>query len=158
MLSPRSITALVLSCALASTAGAQNAPTAAAASSAATADDAAVRAAVDHYLQAHATGDGKHLQGVFHPELKLFFARDGQVTTRPGPEYIAGFRGTPAPDEAARKRWIESVDITGTAASVKVILDYPRTRFTDYFQLVKAGGSWHIVSKTFHAEQKTPAP
>lgn len=32
------------------------------------AEVAAVRAAVDKYLQAHATGDGNHLKDVFHPD------------------------------------------------------------------------------------------
>ena len=119
-------------------------------------DVAAVRAAIEKYVQAHATGDGSHLKDVFHPELKLFFVRNGQVTTRPGPEYIAGFSGKPAADEAQRKRRIEGIEVSGSAAVAKVILDYPATTFTDYFQLVKANDGWKIVSKTFHAQPKTP--
>ena len=34
-------------------------------------EEAAVRAAVQHYLIAHATGDGSHHEMVFHPEAKL---------------------------------------------------------------------------------------
>jgi hypothetical protein len=119
------------------------------------ADDAAVRAALNHYLLAHSTGDGNHIKTVFHPELKMFFARDGEIRFRPGPEYIAGFSGKPAADEAQRKRRIESVDITGSAAMAKVVLDYPNATLTDYFQLVKANGEWKIVSKIFHSEPKT---
>jgi len=118
------------------------------------ADEAAVRQAVNHYLLAHATGSGEHIRSVFHPELKMFFARDGQIMFRPGPEYIAGFSGKPAADEPQRKRWIESVDVTGTAAVAKVVLDYPNARLTDYFALVKAGGEWKIVNKIFHSEPK----
>ena len=121
-----------------------------------TSEVAAVRAAIEKYVQAHATGDGNHLKDVFHPELKLFFVRNGQVTTRPGPEYIAGFSGKPAADEPQRKRRIEGIEVTGSAAVAKVILDYPATTFTDYFQLVKANDGWKIVSKTFHAQPKTP--
>lgn len=124
-------------------------------SSASAADEAAVRAALNHYLLAHATGDGNHIKDVFHPELKLFFARDGEIRFRPGPEYIAGFSGRPAEDEAQRKRRVESVDITGSAAMAKVVLDYPTATLTDYFQLVKANGQWRIVSKIFHSEPKT---
>ena len=123
-------------------------------SSSASADEAAVRAALNHYLLAHSTGDGNHIKGVFHPELKMFFARDGEIRFRPGPEYIAGFSGRPAADEAQRKRRIESVDITGTAAMAKVVLDYPNATLTDYFQLVKANGEWKIVSKIFHSDPK----
>ena len=124
-------------------------------SSGPSADDAAVRAALNHYLLAHATGDGSHIKNVFHPELKMFFSRDGEIRFRPGPEYIAGFSGKPAADEAQRKRRIEAVDITGTAAVAKVVLDYPNATLTDYFQLVKANGEWKIVSKIFHSEPTT---
>ena len=119
------------------------------------ADDAAVRAALNHYLAAHATGDGNHIKDVFHRELKMFFSRDGEIRFRPGPEYIAGFPGKPAADEAQRKRRIDAVDITGTAAVAKVVLDYPNATLTDYFQLVKANGEWKIVSKIFHSEPKS---
>ena len=118
------------------------------------ADEAAVREAVNHYLLAHASGSGDHIKNVFHPELKMFFAREGQLMFRTGPEYIAGFSGKPAADEAQRKRWIESVDVTGTAAMAKVVLDYPNAKLTDYFSLVKANGEWKIVNKIFHSEPK----
>jgi hypothetical protein len=151
----RSITLALLTSALVAMPNAISAQAAARSSTApAAADDAAVRAAVNHYLLAHSTGDGNHIKDVFHPELKMFFARDGEIRFRPGPEYIAGFSGRPAADEAQRKRRIESVDITGTAAMAKVILDYPTATLTDYFQLVKANGEWKIVSKIFHSEPK----
>lgn len=50
-------------------------------------------------------------------------------------------------DEAA-------VRATGNAAVAKVILDYPKARFTDYFTLLKIGGEWKIVNKSFHVEPK----
>jgi hypothetical protein len=119
------------------------------------ADEAAVRAAVEKYLEAHATGSGEPLKGVFHPALQLMFVREGAFATRSGEEYVAGFRGTPAADEAQRRRWIEMVDVAGNAAVAKVILDYPAARFTDYFTLLRVDGRWQIMNKTFHAEPKT---
>ena len=120
-------------------------------------DEAAVRAAVEHYLQGHATGDGAHHKLVFHDVANLFWIDGTALRTRTGAEYIAGSSGKPAADEARRKRWIEKVDVTGTAATAKVILDYPTVRFTDYFALLKVGGEWKIVTKVFHRESK-PAP
>ncbi|HJU65317.1 MAG TPA: nuclear transport factor 2 family protein [Gemmatimonadaceae bacterium] len=117
-------------------------------------DEAEVRAAIEHYLLGHATGQGAHFQQVFHPESKLFWVRDGQLATRTSAEYIAGASGKPADDEAQRKRRITSVDITGNAAMVKVELDYPRVKFTDYMSMLKIDGQWKIVNKTFNAEQK----
>ena len=117
-------------------------------------EEKAARIPLEHYLQGHATGDGAHHRAAFHPEAKLFFIREGKLTTRTSEEYIAGARGTPAPDEAQRKRWIESVDIAGNAAVAKIILDYPGTRFVDYMSLLKIDGEWKIVNKTFYAEPK----
>ena len=118
------------------------------------AEEKAVRVPLEHYLQGHATGDGAHHRAAFHPEARLFFIRDGKLTTRTSEEYIAGASGKPAADEAQRKRWIESVDIAGNAAVAKIILDYPTTRFVDYMSLLKVDGEWKIVKKTFYAEPK----
>jgi hypothetical protein len=118
------------------------------------AEEAAVRAAVGHYLRAHATGLGEHHRKVFHPEAKLFAVRDGKFWQLTSEEYISGSPGKPADDEAQRKRSIESVDITGNAAVAKVVLDYPQVKFTDYMSLLKIDGEWRIVNKTFYAERK----
>ena len=117
-------------------------------------EEKAVRVPLEHYLQGHATGDGAHYRAAFHPDAKLFFIRDGKVTTRTSEEYIAGANGKPQADEAQRKRWIDSVDIAGNAGVAKIILDYPTARFVDYMSLLKVDGEWKIVNKTFYAEPK----
>ena len=94
---------------------------------------------------------------VFHPVANLYWVDAGELRQRTGAEYIAGSPGKPAADEPQRKRWIEAVDVTGTAATAKVILDYPSVKFTDYFLLLKVNGEWKIVNKIFNREQKPPA-
>jgi hypothetical protein len=118
------------------------------------ADEAAIRAAIDHYFQGHATGDGSHFRAVFHPESKLFAIREGKFWQLSSADYAARAAGKPAPDEAQRKRWIERIDVTGDAAVVKLILDYPGTRFTDYMAMLRVDGQWKIVTKIFQAERK----
>lgn len=118
------------------------------------AEEREVRAALEHYLAGHATGDGAHHKMVFHPDSKLYFNRDGRFSSRTSADYIAGSPGKPAADEALRKRRIVSVDVTGDAAMAKIELDYPQTFFTDYFNLLKVDGKWMIVNKTFHARRK----
>lgn len=124
-------------------------------SQAASAEEAAARVPLENYLKGHATGDGAHFKQAFHPEAKLFWYRDGKLMTRTSAEYIAGASGKPAADEAQRKRWIESVKVTGNAGFGVVVLDYPQTRFVDYMSLLKVDGEWKIVNKTFYAEPKT---
>jgi hypothetical protein len=117
-------------------------------------DEAAVRAALQHYLLGHATGDGAHHEMVFHPEARLFWMRDGALSTRTSAEYIAGASGQPAEDEDQRRREITMVDVTGDAAVAKVVLDYPNALFTDYMSLLKIDGEWRIVNKTFTVQPK----
>jgi hypothetical protein len=118
-------------------------------------EEAGVREAIEHYFRGHATGDGEHFKKAFHLEAKLFWIRDGKLSQRTAADYIAGARGTPAPDEAQRKRRITSLDITGNAAIVKVMLDYPDASITDYMSLLKIEGEWKIINKTFVVEPKT---
>ena len=112
-------------------------------------EEAAVRAAIEHYFRGHSTGQGEHFRRVFHPDSKLYAVRDGKFWTLTSEEYAARAAGKPAADEAQRKRWVESVDISGNAAVAKVILDYPQVRFTDYMSMLKIDGEWKIVNKTF---------
>jgi len=115
-----------------------------------TASDTAVRRTIEqHYFAAHATGSGEPLRGVFVEEGRMFWAADGQLRSRTSTEYINGFSGKPAADEAQRRRRILAVDVTGDVAVAKAELDYPDVRLVDYFILVRAGGDWKIVSKAF---------
>ena len=121
------------------------------------AEKEAVRVPLENYLKGHATGDGEYFKKAFHTEGNLIFIREGKYTTRSFADYVAGASGKPAADEAKRKRWIESVDISGNAAMAKIILDYPTVRFVDYMSLLKINGEWKIINKSFFAEPKAAA-
>lgn len=114
------------------------------------AGDAAVRRTIErHYFAAHASGSGEPLRGVFVEDGRMFWAADGQLRSRTSTDYINGFTGKPAADEAQRQRRILAVDVTGDVAVAKAELDYPEVRLVDYFILVRSGGDWKIVSKAF---------
>lgn len=118
-------------------------------------EEAAVRETLQHYLNGHVTGSPDEFRQAFHPRANLYFIRDGQFTERTSADYIAGAKGGgPAPDEAQRKRRIERVEVSGTAAIAKIVLDYPDVVLTDYMSLLKVDGRWQIVSKIFHGERK----
>ncbi len=118
-----------------------------------------VRIPLENYLKAHATGNAEYHKKAFHTEGQLIFIRDGKYTTRSFADYIASSPGKPAADEAKRKRWIESIDVVGNAATAKIILDYPNARLTDYMSLLKINGEWKIVNKVFTSEPKAaPQP
>ena len=121
-----------------------------------TPDEVAVRAALDHYIQGHATGDGAHMRLAFHPAARLYWSSADTLATRTVDEYIARMPGKPAADEAtgARKRRIEQIDVTGNAAIGKIVLDYPDAYIVDYMSLLKTNGEWRIINKIFMTEIK----
>ena len=118
-------------------------------------EDAAVRKPLQAYLQGHATGDGAYMRQAFLPTAHIEGMRDGKFLSWTADEYIAGFKGKPADDEAQRKRSIDAVDVNGNAAMARVTLDYPSGTFTDYFVLLKVDGEWKIANKVW--TRNTPA-
>jgi Putative lumazine-binding len=117
-------------------------------------EEAAARVPLENYLKGHATGDSEYIRKAFHPEAKVFSFRDGKINQLTLAEFAALFTGKPAPDEAQRKRKIESVKITGNAGAGVIVLDYPTVKFTDFMSLLKVDGEWKIINKTFYAEPK----
>jgi hypothetical protein len=114
-------------------------------------DDAGVRAALTHYLQGHATGDASHMRKAFLPTAHIEGLRDGKFVSMTVDEYCSRFPGKPAADEATRRRTIDTVDITGSAAMARVTLAHGATTLRDYFVLLKVDGEWRIANKTFSA-------
>lgn len=119
--------------------------------------DAAVRAPLEAYLRGHATGLADEFRPAFHPDAQLWGMRNGNLIRMTSEEYINRASGAPAADEAQRRRWIESIDVTGDTAVAKIVLDYPSVRFTDYMALARIDGRWVIVNKMFQADPRTPA-
>ncbi len=119
-----------------------------------TADIEAIKIPLENYILGHKTGKGEYMKKAFHTEGKLTSMRDGKFITVEFDKFIGYFKGTPAKDEAMRKRWIERIDVTGNVAIGKVILDYPNVKYTDYMSLLKISGEWKIVNKAFYMQSK----
>jgi hypothetical protein len=120
-------------------------------------EEAGVRAALEAYLQGHATGQADAFRRAFHPDTRMLFNRDGKFTKVEIVDYIARAPGKPAEDEAQRKRSIDLIDITGDAAIARLTLDYPDAKLTDYMTLLKIDGEWRIVAKVFTADRRPAA-
>lgn len=114
----------------------------------------AVRVPLNNYIKAHATGNADLIRQAFWKESRIMAFGNDKLTNLSVEEFASRFNGKPAEDEAKRKRTIESIDVSGNAATAKIILDYPAVRFVDYMSLLKIGGEWKIVNKSFYAEPK----
>ena len=111
---------------------------------------------LNNYLQGQTTGDGEFIRKAFHKDARIMSFRDEKLTNLSVEEFAKFFSGKQAKDEAERKRSIESIEISGTAAIAKIVLDYPTIKFVDYMSLLKIDGEWKIVNKSFYAEPKPP--
>jgi hypothetical protein len=116
----------------------------------AAATDEGVTAPLNAYLKGHQTGQREHFEAAFHPDAQLFGVRNGKFLHESAKAYIARAScGRSAPDEAQRKRWIKSINVTGDVAVAEIILDYPTMQATDVMTLVKGDGRWTIVNKSY---------
>jgi hypothetical protein len=112
-------------------------------------EDAGVRAAINQYFKGHATGSGEEMRKAFLPTAHIEGNRQGKFTSWTVDEYVRNFQGKPAADEATRKRTIDRVDVSGTAAMVRATLVHGQTTFVDYFVLLKVDGEWKIANKVY---------
>lgn len=119
---------------------------------AAQAGDEDVRAPIVQYFKGHASGDPAEMRKAFLPGAHIEGNRNGAFSSWTVDEYVAGFKG-PAADESSRKRTIDAVDVSGTAAMAKATLVHGNVTFTDYFVLLKVGGEWKIANKVYNARR-----
>ena len=117
------------------------------------ADTRQIREVIGVYFRGHATANPDTMRAAFLPTAHIEGIRNGSFTSWTVDQYVANFRGTPAPDEATRTRVIDAVDHSGTAAMAKATLKHGATTFTDYFVLLKSDGKWLIANKVYHAQR-----
>ena len=117
------------------------------------ADTRQIREVISVYFRGHATANADTMRAAFLPTAHIEGIRNGAFTSWTVDQYVANFRGTPAPDEATRTRVIDVVDRSGTAAMAKATLKHGATTFTDYFVLLESDGKWLIANKVYHAQR-----
>ena len=116
-------------------------------------EEPGVRAAIAHYFEGHATGDPAHFRLAFLPTAHIEGNRQGKFTSWTLEEYCALFKGKPAADEAARRRSVDLVDVSGDSAVARATLDHGNMLITDYFVLLKVDGAWKIANKVYHGRR-----
>ena len=119
-----------------------------------TSDQAAVRAVVEQYLHGLKFNDTTSLREAFWAEARLFYVKaDGQMGQWTQASWYSSFAGNVGHEEQGELR-IAALDVTRDVASVKVVEDYPRSRYTDYLSLLRIQGRWWIVNKLYTSERR----
>ena len=108
------------------------------------------RAAIGHYFEGHATGDASHMRKAFLSTAHIEGIREGKFTSWSLDEYCARFTGEAAPDENARVRTIDVIDVSGNSGMARATLTHGKTVFTDYFVLLKVDDEWRIANKVYY--------
>jgi len=105
-------------------------------------EDAAIREVVGHYFRGLKFNDVESLKKAFYPEAKLFFMkRDGTMGQLSQEQWYKGFSANAGKEEKGDLK-IASLDVTGNAASVKVVEVYDTSKYTDYSSLLKFPDGW----------------
>ncbi|POX45910.1 nuclear transport factor 2 family protein [Streptomyces sp. Ru72] len=117
--------------------------------------DVAVLEPLRAYIRGHATGDPTHFRDAFLPTAHIEGIRNGAFVSWRLAEYCALFDGRPAPDEPARSRRIDAVDVHGTVATASMTLRHGTDTFTDIFLLVHIDGNWRIANKAYHRHSRS---
>lgn len=114
--------------------------------------ETAVRHVVETYMEAIHGGDTDTLARVFHPTATLIGWDEGELRRVGLERWFAFVRSIPSPRSlgVASDARIVAVDVTGTAASVKVEETYRRFRYVDYLSLLFMDDRWQVVHKCYH--------
>ena len=117
-------------------------------------DSASVRAVVERYLHGLKFNDTTSLHEAFWPEARLFYVKaDSQMGQWTQASWYASFAGSAGNEEQGELR-IAALEVTRDIATVKVIEDYPRSRYIDYLALLRIKGRWWIVNKIYTSERR----
>ncbi|KKX31729.1 nuclear transport factor 2 family protein [Rhizobium sp. LC145] len=114
-------------------------------------EEQAIQAVVHLYVDGMTFAHEAALRKAFHPKACIIGNFSGKVEWLSLDEFISAVvsegaapAGTQPPID------IEALDVTGDAATVKVVDEFAGMRFSDYLSLLKTNGRWMIVSKLYH--------
>ena len=85
-----------------------------------------------------------------HPETRLFSVEDGKLEKTDLPEWLKNLEDRKSKgDVRSADKEIVTIDITDSAAIAKVVLTFPKYKFTDYLSLLQVDGNWRIMGKIY---------
>ncbi len=121
-------------------------------------DVAAIRTAVQTYLDGLHEGDADKLASVFHPTSALTYEEDGRLTPLPRDEWLKAVRARPSAKARGLARHDEVLQIdqvNPTMAFVKLKCAIPPRFFTDLLCFLKVEGKWQVAQKVFATETRS---
>jgi Putative lumazine-binding len=113
-------------------------------------DIAAVTEVVRAYCDGMIKGDAALLTGAFHPRASIVGHLAGELYWKGVEDFIADSQES-APRQGPGNWRVERLAFAGDTALVTVGDEFDGAWFSDDLSLLKVGGRWRIVHKTFYA-------
>ena len=115
---------------------------------------AAITRTIDDYFKGMYRSDRALIERAFHPDAVISGHFDGAYRRRTRDGFAEFVSTVPAPEKngVTYDMAIVAIDVAGDAAVVKVRDLYLNRYFIDYLTLLKSGGAWRIINKTYHHE------
>ena len=100
------------------------------------------------YIEGSTNGQPNRLKMAFHPNLNLYYVKDGTLKVWSGKDYIEDTKEGEPTGETGK---IISIDYENDIGVAKVQIANPKsnTPYIDYFMLMKLEGKWTIIHKMF---------
>jgi len=108
------------------------------------------------YYDGHHYGDLEKLRKAFHKNCHIVGNFEGDLEYLIRDEYLNWVMDQKSPADLNHAYVLDvvSIDVSGTAATVKVADEYLGHRYMDYLSMVKIGDDWVIVCKAYNTEGK----
>ena len=111
---------------------------------------ASIAATVTLYVEGMVRGDSSALTQAFHPQATSIGHFDGGLEWMNVSDFVTVCQKEAIPAASPVPGWeIESMDVSGDTAIVRVINQMAGLRFRDTLSLVLHEGRWQIVAKVF---------
>lgn len=121
----------------------------------------AITQVVNKYAAGCQTGNVALMRSAFHAQAMMYGSSGGQTIVAPIDALYAYIEANEPPAKTGEPHQctITSIQLAGNAASVEMVQEacYGND-YTNYFQLVKDGGQWLIVSKTYNGTPTKKEP
>jgi len=109
----------------------------------------AILSALQSYMDGARSGKGAEMKPAFHADATIYGYVGSDLFGGPI-QNLFDWNDSNGPAKEVQF-WVSSMDITGSCASVRLDVDnWTGHRFTDYFNLMKFGTQWQVVSKVFY--------
>jgi hypothetical protein len=114
------------------------------------------KAIMEYYHGGHVRHDARYYEPILHPEWRfMLLDTTGQPRIVTREEYLSWYDPSDLNPDLEWETEFYSVDVTGDLASVKLRLECQNVRYIDFFHMMKIDGTWWIVHKMSHGEDKT---